>query len=111
MSSLHLSNSESELLSKFILNQNTVTGNENNPNLLPKIIEHIVFNYSKLNKENSKLSKEYIILNSKINNVYKDINNIIIINNKLTYHFQLSLLLIFVVVILNIILVLLCFIL
>ena len=107
MSSLHLSNSESELLSNFILNQNKVADNENNTILLPKIIKHILFNYSKLNNENSKLSKEYIILNAKINNLYKDINNIIIINNKLTHHFQLSLLLIFIVVFLNIILI--CF--
>lgn len=83
-----LSKSDLDLLSKFNFNYDS-----SNP-VLTKIIEHIIYNYNKLNNE--------IIASKYQNEVLVDkIENILIINNKLLFHFKLSLLLIILIIIIH----------
>lgn len=83
-----LSDSELDLLSKY-----NMQNDKSNP-ILPKLIEHIIYNYNKLNKDN-------IILTQKNNFLYKEIDNILSINKRLLFHFQLGLFCIIVIIILH----------
>jgi len=83
-----LSESELDLLSKY-----NMQNEQSNP-ILPKLVEHIIYNYNKLNKDN-------IILTQKNNFLYKEIDNIISINKRLLFHFQLGLFCIIVIIILH----------
>lgn len=87
-----LSDSELDLLSKY--KSQIQTDNINSNSILPKIVEHIIHNYNKLNHDNVLLTQ-----NNKI--LYKEIKNIIYINNRLLFHFQLSLFCIIVIIILH----------
>ena len=80
-----LSESELDLLSKY-----NMQNEQSNP-ILPKLVEHIIYNYNKLNKDN-------IILTQKNNFLYKEIDNIISINKRLLFHFQLGLFCIIVII-------------
>ena len=83
-----LSDSELDLLSKYNLH------NDTSNSILPKLIEHIISNYNKLNKDN-------IILTQKNHFLYKEINNILSINKRLLFHFQLGVFCIIVIIILH----------
>jgi len=83
-----LSKSDLDLLSKSKINYEST-----NP-LLTKIIEHIIYNYNKLNNDISMYKYQNEILSRKI-------EEIIIIHNKLLFHFKLSLLIIIIIIILH----------
>lgn len=86
-----LSDSELDLLSKYNIQNNS----DNTTNhILPKLVEHIISNYNKLNRDN-------VILTQKNNILYKEIEYIININNRLLFHFQLGLLFILIIIILH----------
>lgn len=83
-----LSESELDLLSKYNLQND-----KSNP-ILPKLVEHIIYNYNKLNRDN-------IMLTQKNHFLYKEINTIIITNNRILFHFQLGLFLIAIIIFLH----------
>jgi hypothetical protein len=88
MNQNRLSESELDLLSKYNLQNDS-----SNP-ILPKLVEHIIYNYNKLNRDN-------ILLTQKNHFLYKEINNIIITNNRILFHFQLGLFLIVIIIFLH----------
>lgn len=94
MKSNILSDSELDLLSKYNIQNNSDNLNKTTNHILPKLVEHIFNNYQKLNQDNK-------IITQKNDLLYKQIEYIININNRLLFHFQLALLLIIIIIILH----------